>query len=266
MQKLLFNRALLTALALLILGYLAICLLLYANQRNMIYFPQPRHFSFADDLYLSKPEGQIRISIKARPGSKALLYFGGNAEDVSYNLAEFANQFANHAIYLPHYPGYGSSKFGIGGTSGSPTEASIFADALQVFDYLSQQHSEVLLVGRSLGSGVASYVASRREIARLVLITPFDSIERIAAQRFSIMPIALILQDKFESWRYAPLIKAPTLIIASEFDSIIPTANTKALIAAFKPKIARAKVLQGVDHNSISGHADYYAEWEASTN
>lgn len=124
----------------------------------------------------------------------------------------------------------------------------------------------MLLVGRSLGSGVASYVASRRKIVRLVLITPFDSIERIAAQRFSIMPISLILQDKFESWRYAPQITAPTLIIASELDSIVPRANTEALIAAFKPGITRAKVLSGVDHGSISAHPEYFAHWESPAN
>jgi uncharacterized protein len=258
------KRALLKAAALLLLGYLAICALLYVNQRNMIYFPQPRHFSFADDLALPKSDGQIRISTQARPGSKALIYFGGNAEDVSYNLTEFVNQFPNHAIYLPHYPGYGHNSLGIGGTSGAPSESGIFADALHVFDHISQQHTEVLLVGRSLGSGAASYVASRREIARLVLITPFDSIGRIAAQRFSIMPISLILQDRFESWRYAPLISAPTLIIASEFDAIVPRAHTEALIAAFKPDIISAKVLRGVDHGSISAHPEYFVGWTSA--
>ena len=151
-----FTRAILKAAALLLLGYCAICLLLFVNQRNMIYFPQPRQFNFADDLVLPKPDGQIRISAKALPGSEALLYFGGNAEDVSLNLTELANQFPNHAIYLPHYPGYGHNSIGVGGTSGSPSEAGIFADALQVFDHISQQHTELLLVGRSLGSGVGA--------------------------------------------------------------------------------------------------------------
>ncbi len=246
---------------LLLAGYAAICLLLYLNQRNMIYFPQPRHFSFADDFFLPGESGPIRISAKARPTQKALLYFGGNGEDVSYNADEFATQFPDHAIYLPHYPGYGHDRLGHGGSGGAPSETTIFANALRVFDSLSQQHGEILLVGRSLGSGVASYVASQRKIARLVLITPFDSIEAIAAQQFSFIPIALILQDKFESWRYVPRIAAPTLIIASESDAIVPRSNTEALIQHFKPGIVATKILARTDHGSISAHVDYFEEW-----
>jgi pimeloyl-ACP methyl ester carboxylesterase len=110
--------------------------------------------------------------------------------------------FPDRAIYLLHYRGYG-------GSSGTPSEKALFADALTLFDEVRTKHSSVDVVGRSLGSGVAVYVASLRPVARLVLVTPFDSLEGLAALRFPYVPVKWLLRDKFESWRFAPQVTAP---------------------------------------------------------
>ena len=90
-------------------------------------------------------------------------------------LPGLADAFPDHALYLLHYPGYG-------GAPGKPSEAAIAADALALFDRVAPQHPRVVVIGRSLGSGVAVQVASARPVARLVLVTPYDSLEEIAAK------------------------------------------------------------------------------------
>jgi uncharacterized protein len=177
------------------------------------------------------------------------VYFGGNSEDVSMNMPGFAAEFPDSAIYLLHYRGFG-------GSAGSPSEAALFEDALTLFDQVRSKHSEVAVVGRSLGSSVALHVASRRPVSRLVLITPFDSVQELGARLFPVFPVRWLLRDKFESWRYAPLVTAPTLLIVAQDDEVVPRASSMQLLSRFKDGIATLKALDG-NHNTISTSAEY---------
>ena len=190
------------------------------------------------------------MSTRPTNGPRALIYFGGNAEDVSFNMPSFSAGFPDSAIYLLHYRGYA-------GSSGRPSEQAIFADALTLFDQVHGKHPDVEVVGRSLGSGVAVYVASARPVTRLVLVTPFDSLLELAAAQFPYLPVKWLLLDKFESWKYAPLVTAPTLIIAAEHDEIVPRASTQLLQSRFKSGLASFHVIAGTGHNDISESASY---------
>jgi pimeloyl-ACP methyl ester carboxylesterase len=241
----------LAVIAVLVLVYIALCALLFFQQRSMIYFPQPRTVIDGSTMLTLPVDGaNVLVTTQPRPGANALVYFGGNGEDVSYGLPALAAAFPDHAIYLMHYRGYG-------GSSGKPTEAALFSDAVALFDKIHAEHPSILIVGRSLGSGVATYLASVRPVARLVLVTPYDSLMAVAAQHYSFFPVRWLLRDKFESWRYAEKVTAPTLIIAAQLDEVIPTANTKALLAHFPPGVASMKVIAATSHNSISESADY---------
>jgi pimeloyl-ACP methyl ester carboxylesterase len=179
-----------------------------------------------------------------------LVYFGGNGEDVSANLDAFSRAFPQHAIYLLHYRGYG-------GSSGKPSEGDLQADAQALFDKVAAEHSEVAVIGRSLGSGIAVRLATQRPVARLVLVTPYDSIQELAAQQFPYFPVRWLLTDKFESWRHAPQVRAPTLLLAAEFDEVIPRASTQRLSESFAPGIATLVVLPGAGHNTIGNSPQY---------
>lgn len=234
-----------------LLLYAAACAALYAFQRSLIYFPQPATYGGgANTLTLPVDGADIRVTVRAHAGAKALLYFGGNAEDVSASLPSFARAFPDHAIYLLHYRGYG-------GSAGKPSEAAIHADARALFDKVRQEHPQIALVGRSLGSGVAVRLASERPATRLVLVTPYDSIAAIAAQQFPYFPVRWLLTDKFESVRLAPAIRVPTLILQAEQDHVIPGPSTARLHAAFAKGVARLVVIKGAGHNTISDAAQY---------
>jgi uncharacterized protein len=101
------------------------------------------------------------------------------------------------------------------------------------------------------------HLASVRPVARLVLVTPYDSISALAAQQFPVFPVKLLLTDKFESFRYAPQVTAPTTVVAAEHDEVIPRASSELLYSRFKPGIARYVMIPAAGHNTISDSPMY---------
>lgn len=225
------------------LVYLALCVLLFIFQRQLLYFPQPARVAVETE-WLLLADARLQLSVRPRPNAPALLYFGGNAEDVSASLAELAALFPEYALYLMHYRGFG-------GSSGRPSEAALHADALALFDQVQARHSQVLVLGRSLGSGVALRLASQRPVQRLLLVTPFDSIEALAVRQFPIFPVRWLLRDRFDVGVYAAQVSAPTVLIAAEHDEVIPRTSTELLWSRFAPGVARLHLIPGVGHNSI---------------
>ena len=250
-QGAIVKRVILGAIIVILGGYLGICALLYAFQRSLIYYPQPRTYKSPESMAtLERPDATLSLSVRPHPGQKALIYFGGNAEDVSRNLPAFSAAVPEHSLYLLHYRGYGES-------SGEPSEAAIHGDALALWDKVHVEHAEITVVGRSLGSGVAIRLASERPVGRLVLVTPYNSLQELAVRQYPHFPVRWLLKDKFESWRYAARITVPTLLIAAEHDEIIPRASTEALFHHFLPGIATMKVIRNAGHNSISDSEEY---------
>lgn len=241
-----------TLLFVLAIGYAGLCAALYFFQRSLIYFPQPAAVRTPVVAVANGVDGfQVVASVRERAGPQALIYFGGNAEDVSPSLAPLAEAYPQHAIYLMHYRGYG-------GSGGSPSEAALTHDALALFDQVHQSHPQVTVMGRSLGSGVAVRLASQRPVVQLVLVTPYDSLQELAAAQFPIFPVRWMLKDKFESGRHAAQVRAPTLLMAAELDEVIPRASTDQLLARFATGQAVMHVLPRTSHNTISEHPLYW--------
>jgi pimeloyl-ACP methyl ester carboxylesterase len=239
------NRSLMKFLLITLLLYTGFAAYLYFFQRSLMYFPQPRRIPDAPFIILQRPDARIQVTTHALEEPDALLYFGGNAEDVSVNLPDFARQFPHHALYLMHYRGYGDS-------DGKPMEDAIMADALALFDAVAEKHQRIAVAGRSLGTGVAVRLAAERPVSRAVLITPYDSIEYVASRAFPYMPVGWMLKDKYESWRYAPQVSAPTLILMAENDEVIPAESTERLHRLFHKGVSTMRVIPEARHNSIS--------------
>ena len=229
-------------------GYAGICAILFFAQRSLLYFPQGRGDGSGELLRLP---GDVLVSTREMAGPDAVVYFGGNAEDVSLNLPDFRAAFPGHALFLMHYRGYG-------GSAGAPSEEGLFADGLALLDQVLAAHPNVTLIGRSLGSGIAVRLAASRRISRLVLVTPYDSILGIAQQQFSFFPVRWLLRDKYESWRYAPLVSAPVLLLAAEHDEVIPRASTELLRTRFQQGNLRYTVIANTGHNTISQSPAYW--------
>lgn len=241
-----------TLLFVLAIGYAGLCAALYFFQRSLLYFPQPAAVRTPVMAVGQGSDGvEVVASVREHAGPDAVIYFGGNAEDVSQSLAPLAEAYPAHAIYLLHYRGYG-------GSGGSPSEAALTHDALTLFDQVHTAHPRVIVIGRSLGSGVATWLASQRPVAQLVLVTPYDSLQEIAAARFAVFPVRWLLKDRFESGRHVAQVRAPALLMAAEHDEVIPRASTEQLFARFAKGQAELHVLPRTSHNTISGHPVYW--------
>ena len=239
------------ALAAVVTIYLGICLAMFVFQRSLLYYPQPRAVTAPEStMALHVPDAQLMVTVRPLSGPKAIIYFGGNGEDVSANLASFAQAFPHHALFLLHYRGYG-------GSTGHPSERANNSDAIALFENVHAKHAEVAIIGRSLGSGVAIRLAAETPASRLILVTPYDSIEEIAAAEYPYVPVRLLLLDRYQSWKYAPGIKIPTTIIAAQNDEVIPRASTEKLFGRFHPGVASMQVIAGVGHNDIGAKGDY---------
>lgn len=224
--------------------YMGACGYLYANQRALLYYPTPAVSVPGATAIALQSDGETLKLWRVGPAQgNALIYFGGNAQDVSRLVPVFHRIFPDRPVYLVNYRGYG-------GSSGIPSEAALYRDAIAVFDYVHRNHPHVDVIGQSLGSGVAIFLATVRHITRLVLITPYDSIETVARHSFPQFPVGLLLKDKFPAAMRAPDVRSPTLILLAEHDEVIPRASSEALIAAFRWLRPVVEVLRGTTHNS----------------
>jgi pimeloyl-ACP methyl ester carboxylesterase len=231
--------------------YLALCGWLYTTQRAQIYFPTAeRTHPSAQVLRLESQGERLNVWVVPRATSRALIYFGGNAEDVAGNIDVFSEAFPGHALYLVNYRGYG-------GSSGRPSEAALSADALVIDEYVRARHSEIFVMGRSLGSGVAVYLASERPVAKLVLVTAFDSLVNVAREHFRWLPVGLLLRDRYESTTRARTVRAPVLVVIAGEDEIIPRARSEALVAAFAPGQVTVRVVPEATHNTLDLAPEY---------
>ncbi len=229
--------------------YLALCVLLFLMQRQMLYLPQyTRVAATSTDFELLRDGLKLR-GWRVNPGQpRALLFFGGNAEEIGYQRERFARWFPRHTIYLLAYRGYGAS-------DGSPSEAALKGDALALYDHVAPAYLGVDALGRSVGTGVALHVAAQRPLGRLALITPYDSLVAVASHHYPLFPVNWLLRERFEAALDAANVHVPTLLLLARQDEIIPPARGEALARAFP----QSPVLQWLDtdHNTTEMDANF---------
>ncbi|HEY5971826.1 MAG TPA: alpha/beta fold hydrolase [Pseudoxanthomonas sp.] len=242
----------LVVVALLLIAYSGLCALLYFKQRSLVYYPGATTLSVQEtDFSLARGDVTLR-GWRINPGRPdAILYFGGNAERLEMSRDDFKELFPDRTVYLLAYRGYGASE-------GKPTEAALLDDALALYDQVKAQHPDgnISLIGRSLGSGVASYVAAQRPVSKLVLVTPFDSLADVAQSHYPIFPVRWLMRDRYESTRYLPRYAGPLLILRAGRDEVIPARNTDGLVASLARK-PRVIDFPQAGHNDISADPGY---------
>jgi uncharacterized protein len=241
---------------------------MYFVQERLLFIPQPfagpppaaRGARPVEELAFDTADGvRVRgwLVPAGTPRAPVLIYYGGNAEEVS-GQAQAHGWPADWSLALVNYRGYGASE-------GKPSERNLFADALLVYDTLARRPdvdaSRIALVGRSLGTGVATYVAAERPVAGVILISPYASMTDLAQRLYPWLPIGLLLKHPFDSRARAPRIRAPLLVIVGGRDTIIAPAHSQRLFEAWGgPK--RWIEIGAADHNDLTAFADF---WPAIT-
>ena len=137
------------------------------------------------------------------------------------------------------------------------SEAALFSDALAIFDQLLRNHASITALGRSLGSGIAVYLASQRQLEKLILLTPYDSIAAVAKRHYPIFPISWLIRDRYDSIRWGSEIQLPVLVVSAELDAIVPSSHAENLAKnLIHAKVSYHKII-GAAHNDIGEFEQY---------
>jgi pimeloyl-ACP methyl ester carboxylesterase len=242
---------------------LAIPTLAWLFQDHLLFFPQP----VASTAHL--PARAASLEVVAADGTHlrgwivkgatnpapAVIYFGGNAEEVSWTLSD-ARWPREWAIVGLNYRGYGASE-------GKPGEAALDADALAIFDAVARRDDvdprRIVVFGRSLGTAMAAHLAAARPgaIAGAVLASPYDSMTAIGKLHYPYLPVSLLLRHRFDVIPDARACRMPLLAIVGEHDSIIPPQRSRTLYGAWAgPKTWLA--IPGADHNDLGVREEFW--------
>lgn len=249
---------------------LGVPLLLYLLQDRLIFHPQPlasgrsvevaRRFPAVEEIFLDAADGTRLHAWHVGAGADAplVLYFGGNAEEVSWMLEAIGDPARGETPgvgwLLADYRGYGESE-------GRPSAAALVADARALYDAALKlpgvEARRVAAFGRSLGSGIAVALAAERPLAAVILATPFDSLEAVAKRYYPFVPVKLLLRHRLDSLALAPGIRAPLLCVIAGRDDVIPPAHAERLFGAWGGE-KRKLVLASSLHNDTDGAPQFW--------
>jgi pimeloyl-ACP methyl ester carboxylesterase len=259
-------RAMLTTMltfgAVILGAFILLCSYLYIRQDRLLFYPRPNDPELREHWRTKRVEiasgdtlleGWWAEGGAASTSDTVILYFGGNAEDV-LGTARIAQRFACKRMLVVNYRGYG-------GTKGRPGQDALYRDALAIYDYAidagGAEPRDIVVMGRSLGSGLATLLAVRRTVRGAILITPYDSILSVASRHYAWFPVERLLRHPFRSDELARSAKAPGLFVMAANDNVIPPTHGEALAKAWGSRKV-VHVLPGVGHNDIEAEPGYY--------
>ena len=249
--------------AFVVILYVCICLYIYSIQDNLLFFPRP--MSDAARKTLEQYHDQIRdITIRQEDGvilkgwmvnetpkhKNVIFFFGWNNQEVSSMIAE-ATSWKDWMTVLINYRGYGESEW-------TPSEQGFYTDAEKIYDTVRPTW-KIIIMWRSIGTGVATYLATTRKTDGVILVTPYDSITSVAEEKYPLLPMRLIAKYTFDSLAKASNIKSRLLSLIASRDTIIPPWHADRLFEKWWwPK--QAVIVEWADHNSIVRYDEYKKE------
>ncbi len=238
--------------------------LLYFLQEKMLFFPtvleQDYVFEFSkpfEELFLKTEEDAVinAIHFKVENPKGVILYFHGNAGDLSRwgLIAEYFVE-KQYDVLIMDYRTYGKS-------TGKLSEDALYKDAQYCYDYLKERYkeNEITLYGRSLGTGIATYLASKNKPNQLILETPYYSITDVAQSRFPMFPVEKLLKYKFPTHQYIQQVSCPITIFQGTDDGVVPYASAEKLL---KLNIENLNfiTIEGGGHNNLIEFEDYHSK------
>ncbi|EXI67577.1 MAG: acetoin dehydrogenase E2 subunit dihydrolipoyllysine-residue acetyltransferase [Candidatus Accumulibacter adjunctus] len=235
--------------ALCILSYLLACTGIAMFQNHLLYFPQRAGVGemTADGLAPWPGAGDFRglLAEPAGPARATAIVFHGNAGHAGHR------QFYSDAlvplglrVILAEYPAYGPR-------AGELGETSLVADAERTIALAHERYGgPLLIIGESLGAGVAAAASARQRaaIGGLLLITPWDRLENVASHHYPLLPVKLLLRDRYDSSSHLADLQRPVLVAVAADDRIVPARFGHALYDSL-PQPKRLALIEGADHN-----------------
>ncbi len=233
-------------------AYASLVGLTYVSQRALLYpgarlTLAPESASWGESVKIRTPDGETLHGLysQGKPDMPSVLFFLGNADRVS-NYGFFARALASRGVGL-----LAISYRGYPGSTGTPSEAGLLIDGIAAFDWLSaRSENEIVVLGQSLGSGVAVNTARQRPAAAVILVSAYLSVLSLAQMHYPFFPVGLLIKDPFRSDLRIAQVTQPKLFIHGRRDTIIPLSSGEALYdLASEPK--QMLIYDGFGHNDL---------------
>jgi uncharacterized protein len=232
--------------------YLALVGLVYFSQRALL-FPgasatrTPERARWGENVYIQTPDGEVLHGLDSQSefDKPCVLLFFGNGDLVdNYSFLARALAARGVGILAISYRGYPES-------TGSPSEEGLLTDGIAAFDWLSvRSKSKIIVLGRSLGTGVAVNTAAQRPAFGVILVSPYLSVLSVAQTHYPFFPVALLIKDPFHSDLKIAKVRQPKLFIHGRRDEIIPLASGEALYR-IAPEPKQMLIYDGSGHNDV---------------
>ncbi|MEM6632120.1 MAG: alpha/beta fold hydrolase [Bacteroidota bacterium] len=242
--------------------YLGIMLTVYFTQHYFFFRPEilPPHFSFTypfdfeERTFEMEDGGKINSLHFKVPNSRGLIYyFKGNSRSIK-GWAKFAQDFISNGydFFMMDYRGFGKS-------TGKRTETRLYNDSQQLYKWLQKEYSEeqIIIYGRSLGSGIAARIASWNHPRMLILDSPYFSFYHNIKRWAFILPLKYILRYQIRTDQFITQVEAPIYIIHGDKDRLIPISHSYRL-KAIRPQDIELMVIEGGGHNNLPSFPQYH--------
>ena len=252
-----------------LVGYVAIAAIVWFAQERLLFYPRaplgrpaaPPGWQLEEVRFQAR-DGTRLAGVLVKPTAARaplILYYGGNAEEVTEYASAAAESYGERAVLLMNYRGYGDS-------GGRPGEKALVADAIEIYDWAANRPdvdpARIALHGRSLGTGVAVQVAAARAARCVILTSPFASARDVASEIYPWLPVTLLLRHPFDSLAHAPRLAMPALFLMGDADDLIPMRHSERLADAWGGAAERQR-FEGFGHNDLSLHPRYNSAIQA---
>lgn len=249
-----------------VLLYCAVGIALYYGQERLIFAPikaeRNTWYRFeqpSTELNLNYDQNTnlniVEFKATDRPADSVakgvVLFFHGKGGNISSYTPDVPNFTANgYEVWMMDYPTYGKS-------TGPRDEASLYKYSLTFYKLARSRWKpeQIILCGKSLGTGIAAQLAAVRDCRRLILESPYYSLRSIGQRRFPIYPIGLMMHWNFPTYEFLPKVTAPITIFVGDADHTIPNSNSERLKPFLKPGDEYITV-EGAGHNNLSSQPD----------
>lgn len=240
------------------IGYAAAIVLTWAFQEKLLFYPRavaapaaaPRGWKL-EEVRITAADGTLLAGVLVMPPvakPPLVVYFGGNAEEVTAFAQDAAAAYGERAVLLVNYRAYGES-------GGTPGEKALVSDGIEVFDWAARRGdidaARIAIHGRSLGTGVAVQVSAARAPRCVILTSPYTSMLDEARTHYPWLPVALLMRHPFDSAAYAPALHMPLLVLIGDADTLVPARLSERLASLWGGPVERL-VLHGYGHNDLS--------------
>jgi alpha-beta hydrolase superfamily lysophospholipase len=241
--------------------YILVCAVFYFFQERLIFLPEALEKSYQFDFeqpfeeHNFKTADGIRINgllFRADSAKGLIFYLHGNEGSLkSWGNAASTYTDLDYDFFILDYRGYGKSEGKI------TNHEQLFQDNQMVYDELTKKYDEkdIIILGYSIGSGMASALASENDSKRLILQAPYYSLTDLAKQNFPFIP-SFTIKYKFATNEYLKKCKMPVTIIHGNADAVIPYESSLRLKEEFDSKIELI-TLDGLGHNGLTKNEKY---------